>query len=65
MLVADVEFLTEIMLVVLLPLLVTDCRVLVFQMVMLPVLVLTAVSVPAIILVWLAYWLTVAVVNTC
>ena len=51
-----VDILTEVLLirialVVLLPLPVTDCSVLVFQMVMLPVLVLTAVSVPAIILV--------------
>ena len=38
-------------LVVELPLLVTDCNVLVFQIVILPVLVETAVSVPAVMLV--------------
>ena len=52
--VALVILVIKIALVVLLPRPVTDCNVLVFEIVILPVLVLTAISVPAIILVWLA-----------
>ena len=48
---ASVTLLIDIALVVLLPLSLTVCSVLVFQIVTAPVLVLTAVSVPAIMVV--------------
>ena len=59
------------LLVMLIALLVVDprlvilCSVLVFHIVIAPVLVLMAVSVPAKITVWLAYRLMLAVVTTC
>ena len=55
----------NIALVVVCPLSVTLCNVLVFHIVTLPVLVETAVSVPAVIEVWFAKLLMVAVVTTC
>ena len=61
--VEDVLLVIETLLLVAAPRSVTLCRVLVFQTVTIPDDVLTAVSVPAIIIVLLAYRSTVAVVN--